>query len=192
VIGMSLMQLGLMATAGPLVSLREKQVLRRMGATPLSKTTMLASQVLFRLTVAFVQTVVLLALGAILFDVHIEASRLPATAGVVLLGATMFIVLGYFLSGLAKTEEAVESLVSLPYFIFMFLSGIFFPIEMMPGWIRPLVDVIPLTYLGDALRKTLLDAGSYFSMTTNLLVMVGWLVVSAVLAVRFFRWEPQG
>jgi len=192
VIGMSLMQLGLMATAGPLVSLREKQVLRRMGATPLSKTTMLASQVLFRLTVAFVQTVVLLALGAILFDVHIEASRLPATAGVVLLGATMFIVLGYFLSGLAKTEEAVESLVSLPYFIFMFLSGIFFPIEMMPDWIRPLVDVIPLTYLGDALRKTLLDAGSYFSMTTNLVVMVGWLVASAVLAVRFFRWEPQG
>jgi len=192
VIGLSLMQLGLMATAGPLVSLREKQVLRRMGATPLSKTTMLASQVLFRLTIAFMQTVVLLALGAILFDVPVEPGRLPATAGVVLLGATMFITIGYLLSGLAKTEEAVESLVSLPYFIFMFLSGIFFPIEMMPGWIRPLVDIIPLTYLGDALRRTLLDAGSYFGMTTSLLVMAAWLVVSAVLAVRFFRWEPQG
>jgi len=192
VIGLSLMQLGLMATAGPLVSLREKQVLRRMGATPLSKTTMLASQVLFRLTIAFMQTVVLLALGAILFDVPVEPGRLPATAGVVLLGATMFITIGYLLSGLAKTEEAVESLVSLPYFIFMFLSGIFFPIEMMPGWIRPLVDIIPLTYLGGALRRTLLDAGSYFGMTTSLLVMAAWLVVSAVLAVRFFRWEPQG
>jgi ABC-2 type transport system permease protein len=192
VIGMSLMQLGLMATAGPLVSLREKQVLRRMGATPLSKTTMLASQVLFRLTIAFVQTVVLLILGAVLFNVPVELSRLPAVAGIVLLGAAMFITLGYLLSGLVKTEEAVESVVSLPYFIFMFLSGIFFPIEMMPDWIRPLVDIIPLTYLGDALRKALLDAGSVFSMTTNLLVMTAWLVVCGVLAVRFFRWEPQG
>ena len=192
VLAMSLMQLGLFATAAPLVSLREKQVLRRMGATPLSKTTMLASQVLFRLTTAFVQTAVIMIVGALLFDVHVEFSRLPAIAGIVLLGAAMFITLGYFLSSLAKTEEAVQGIVSLPNFIFMFLSGIFFPVDMMPDWIRPLVDVIPLTYLGDALRKTMIDAGSYFSMTTNLLVLSAWLVVCAALAVRFFRWEPQG
>ena len=85
----------------------------------------------------------------------------------------------------------MQGIVSLPNFIFMFLSGIFFPLEMMPSWIRPLVNVIPLTYLGDALRATMIDAGDYFSLTRNVLIMAAWLVVSAVLAVQFFKWEPQ-
>ena len=191
VLAMSLMQLGLFGTAAPLVSLREKQVLRRMGATPLSKTTLLASQIAFRLTTAFLQTALIVAVGMLVFDVHIEMGNLPAITGIIMLGSTMFITMGYFISGLAKTEEAVQGIISLPNFIFMFLSGIFFPVEMMPGWIRPLVDVIPLTYLGDALRKTMIDAGSYFSMTRNITILVVWLVVCGVLAVRFFRWEPQ-
>jgi ABC-2 type transport system permease protein len=191
VLAMSLMQLGLFATAGPLVSLREKQVLRRMGATPLSKMTLLASQVSFRLTTALVQTVLLVAVGWAAFSVHIVMANILSILGVVLLGATVFITFGYLISGFAKTEEAVQGIISLPNFIFMFLSGIFFPIEIMPGWIRPVVDLIPLTYLGDALRATMLDAGSTFSMARNIGVLVVWLVACAVLAVHFFRWEPQ-
>jgi ABC-2 type transport system permease protein len=191
VLAMSLMQLGLFGTAGPLVSLREKQVLRRMGATPLSKTTLLASQVSFRLTTALVQTVLLVAVGWAAFSVHIVMANILSILGVVLLGATVFITFGYLISGFAKTEEAVQGIISLPNFIFMFLSGIFFPIEIMPGWIRPVVDLIPLTYLGDALRATMIEAGSSFSMARNLGVLAVWLVACAVLAVRFFRWEPQ-
>lgn len=192
VLAMSLMQLGLFGTAGPLVSLREKQVLRRMGATPLSRTTLLASQVAFRLTTAFVQTALIVVVGMAVFDVQIKTGNLLQITGVMMLGASLFITLGYFLSGIAKTEEAVQGIISLPNFIFMFLSGIFFPVEIMPDWIRPVVDVIPLTYVGDALRKTMIDAGTYFSMTRSLTVMLVWLVVCGVLAVRFFKWEPQG
>lgn len=191
VLAMSLMQLGLFGTAGTLVSLREKQVLRRMGATPLSKTTLLASQIVFRLTTALVQTAILVTVGAVAFDVHIIMANVLSILGVVLLGATVFITFGYFLSGLAKTEEAVQGIISLPNFLFMFLSGIFFPIEIMPGWVRPVVDVIPLTYLGDALRATMIEAGSSFSMARNLGVLAVWLLACGVLAVRFFRWEPQ-
>lgn len=191
ILGMSLMQLGLFGTAGPLVSLREKGVLRRMGATPLSRVALLSSQVAFRLTTAVIQTGLIIAVGMIAFDVQIKIENLPVILGIVLLGASMFITLGYFLSGMAKTQEAVEGLVSLPNFVFMFLSGIFFPVEFMPDWIRPLVNAIPLTYLGDALRETMIEAGSYFSMTRNIGIMVAWLVVCAVLALRFFRWESQ-
>jgi ABC-2 type transport system permease protein len=192
ILAMSLMQLGLFATAAPLVSLREKQVLRRMGATPLTRTVLLASQVAFRLTIAVMQTGIIIVVGMIMFNVHIEMGNLPAIIGIMLLGATLFITLGYFLSGLAKTEEAVQGLISIPNFLFMFLSGIFFPVSYMPGWIRPVVDAIPLTYVGDALRKTMIDAGSYYSLPLSLSIMTAWLAVCAVLAVKFFRWEPQG
>lgn len=191
VLAMSLMQMGLFGTAGPLVALREKQVLRRMGATPLRRTTLLLTQVAFRLSTAMVQMVLIIGLGVLVFDVHMKFENLPAIIGLVMLGGTMFITLGYFISGLAKTEEAVQGIISLPNFIFMFLSGIFFEVEFMPKWIRPVVDAIPLTYLGDALRKTMIDAGSYYPMGRSVAILVGWLVVCAVLAVRFFKWEPQ-
>jgi ABC-2 type transport system permease protein len=191
VLAMSLMQLGLFGTAAPLVSLRERQVLRRMGATPLTKTALLASQIAFRLTTALVQTGTIMLVGSLVFNVHIELANIAGILGIVLLGASVFITMGYFISGFARTEEAVQGLISLPNFIFMFLSGIFFPVDFMPSWIRPLVDVIPLTYLGDALRATMIEAGSYFSMTRNIGILVVWLAVCAALAVRFFRWEPQ-
>ncbi|MCD4684562.1 MAG: ABC transporter permease, partial [Anaerolineae bacterium] len=124
VLAMSLMQLGLFGTAGPLVSLREKGVLRRMGATPLSKSTLLSTQIAFRLTTALVQTVLIIIAGALMFNVQVELANIPQILGVVLLGATVFITLGYFISAFAKTEEAVQGLISLPNFIFMFLSGI--------------------------------------------------------------------
>jgi ABC-2 type transport system permease protein len=191
VLAMSLMQLGLFATAAPLVSLREKGVLRRMSATPLSKTTLLISQVAFRLTTAFAQTGLIVLVGVTVFHVHIVVAHILSIVAMVLLGASLFITMGYFLSGLAKTEEAVNGLIQLPNITFMFLSGIFFPVDIMPGWIRPLVDVIPLTYVGDALRKTMINAGSYFSMTRNVAIMLAWLVVCGVLALRFFRWETE-
>jgi ABC-2 type transport system permease protein len=192
ILAMSLMQLGLFGTAAPLVSLREKQVLRRMGATPLTRTTLLISQVGFRLTIALIQTLLIMAVGVLVFDVHIDPANLPFLLGMVVLGASMFITLGYFIAGLATTEEAVQGIVALPNFLFMFLSGIFFPVEMMPGWLRPLVDAIPLTYLGDAMRKLMIDAGSYYSLTRSVAILAAWLAVCAVLAIRFFKWESQG
>jgi len=192
ILAMSLMQLGLFGTAAPLVSLREKGVLRRMGATPLSRSSLLVSQVAFRMTLAFLQTAILMGVGMAAFDVQIQMENLPLIIGVVLLGASMFITLGYFLSTLANTEEALQGIVALPNFLFMFLSGIFWPVDFMPDWIRPLVDVIPLTYLGDLLRKVMIEAGSYFSWERSILVLGIWLAVCTVLALRFFRWEPQG
>lgn len=191
ILGMSLMQLGLFGTAAPLVSLREKGVLRRMSATPLSRAGLLASQVAFRLTIAAAQTGIIVLVGALVFGVHIEYANFPQIIGIMVLGATMFVTMGYFIAGLAKTEEAVQGVITLPNFIFMFLSGIYFPVEVMPSWIRPLVDIIPLTYLADALRATMIDAGSVFPMTRSIAIMLGWLAVCAALALRFFRWDMQ-
>jgi ABC-2 type transport system permease protein len=192
VLAVSLMQLGLFVTAAPLVGLRERQVLRRMGTTPLGRFTLLASQVAFRLTIALGQVIVVVILGRLVYGVRIDVARLPAVAGCVLLGAAVFITLGYVLAGLAKTEEAVQGLIAVPNILFMMLAGVFFEVESMPGWIRPVVDAIPLTYLADGLRQTMVDAAPLYALTTDMLVLAGWLLACAVLSVRFFKWEAQG
>jgi len=191
VLAMSLMLLGLSATALPLVSLREHHILRRSGTTPLSPGLGLAAQIAFRLSIAALQSAILVAISVIVFDLPMQTSDLPLVAGVVLLGAATFITLGYFLAGLAKTEEAVQGAAALTFLLFTFLSGALLPLWRIPGWIRPVVDAIPLTYLADALRQSMVGASPENSMLTNILVLLGWGLVSAILALRLFSWNPR-
>lgn len=188
ILAMALMQLGIFATAPPLVQLREQQVLRRFGATPLSRTVLLAAQVCLRITIGLTQAVLIILVGSLVFHVHIIGNW-ALLSGFVVLGAFVFVGLGYFISGLAKTQESVTGVSQLINFPMMFLSGLFFPVDTMPTWIRPVVNALPLTYLADALRQIMVGATPLHPLPTDLLVLAAWLAVCTVLAVRFFRWE---
>jgi hypothetical protein len=48
---------------------------------------------------------------------------------------------------------------------------------------------MPLTCLADALRQTMIGAAPLRQLSTDLLVLIVWLVVCAILAVKCFRWE---
>lgn len=191
ILSMGLMQLGLFATAPLLVSLRERHVLRRMSVTPLRRTTLLAAQIAFRLIIAVLQMAVLVIIGILMYGMRVNLAHLPGIIGFTMLGGSVFVALSYLLAAFARTEEAVQGLVGLPNLLFMMLSGIFFPVENMPGWARPLVDAVPLTYLADALRQLIVDAPPLYSLPTDAAVLIAWLVICGALAVRYFRWEPQ-
>lgn len=188
VLAMALMQLGLFGTAPALVALREQQILRRLGATPLPRATLLASQVMQRLTIGFGQMGLILILGVVVFDVAILGS-LALLAAIALLGALTFVAMGYMISAFAKTQESVTGITSILNFPMMFLSGVFFPVEIMPDWIQPVVKAIPLSYLSDALRHLMVGAPSAFGLGLDVAVLGAWLLVCSVLALRFFRWE---
>jgi ABC-2 type transport system permease protein len=188
ILAMSLMQLGLFATATPLVSLRQDQVLRRLGATPLPRWKLLASQVMLRLTIGFAQAAVIVGLSIWVFNVHIEGSLL-AVAGLVLLGALTFVAIGYLVASLARTVESANGITTAVNFPMMFLSGIFFPLALLPAFLTPVVRALPLTYLADALRQVAVGSVPEFPMMVDLAVLAGWAVVCALLSARFFKWE---
>ena len=156
---MALMQLGIFA-AIPLVQQREKLILKRLGATPLPRWTLVGSNIIMRLLIAGAQTVLILGIGAAVFGVQIVGSW-PMIAGFVVLGALAFTSIGYVIASFARTEEAANGMTSVVQFPLMFLSGIFFPIEFMPEWLRAVATFMPLTYLGDALRQTMVGGAPF-------------------------------
>jgi ABC-2 type transport system permease protein len=188
ILAMSLMQLGLFATAQPLVSLREQGVMRRLGATPLSRRLVLASHIAFRMTVGLAQTVIILTLGNLVFQVQI-GDNLPLLALIVVLGMMLFVTIGFAIAGLARSEESAAGIAQLINFPMMFLSGVFFPLSIMPGFLQTVAAALPLTYVADALRQVMVDAPPVNAMGTNLLLTAVWLVVAIGLAVKLFRWE---
>jgi ABC-2 type transport system permease protein len=187
ILAMALMQLGLFASI-PLVAQREKMILKRLSATPLSRLTLVTSNVLMRLLIAAVQTVLIVGIGALLFGVTI-IGNLVVVVGLIALGALVFLAIGYVIASWAKTEEAATTMTSVVQFPLMFLSGIFFPINFMPEWLQPVAAFLPLTYLGDALRQTMVGGAAYVALPIGVAILLGWLVVSTAITARFFRWQ---
>ncbi|MCL5039862.1 MAG: ABC transporter permease, partial [Firmicutes bacterium] len=187
ILGMALMQLGLFGSLR-LVSLRERKILRNLGATPLNRVALLGGEVTVRLLMSLFQALSIVVIGHLVFKVTIVGNWL-AVAGIVLLGAATFTSLGYMLVSFAKTEESGQGLIQVVQFPMMFLSGIFFPPGFMPAFLRPVVKAIPLTYLADALRQVMVGFAPEHSLTTNLTVLFAWMVVTLVLASRLWRWE---
>lgn len=187
ILAMALMQLGVFS-AIPLVEQREKLILKRLGATPLPRWTLVASNIVVRLLIALVQTVLIVAIGLALFDVSIIGSLL-LMLGFVVLGAVTFIAIGYVIASFARTEEAANGITSVVQFPMMFLSGIFFPIAFMPAFLQPIAALMPLTYLGDALRQVMVGGVPYAPLWLDALVLTGWLVVCFLISARWFRWE---
>jgi ABC-2 type transport system permease protein len=181
------MQLGVFG-AIPLAAQREKLIFKRLAATPLRRWSLVGGTVLMRLMIAAVQTVVIVAIGTLVFDVRVLGNPL-LVAFIVALGALTFIAVGFVIGSFARTEEAANAIASVTQFPLMFLSGIFFPIEFMPDVLQPIAAVLPLTYLGDALRQVMVGGSPYVPLALGLAVLTGWLVVCMGIAARFFRWE---
>jgi ABC-2 type transport system permease protein len=184
---MALMQLGVFA-AIPLAAQREKLILKRLGATPLRRWALVVSNILMRLLIAGLQAAIIIGIGIALFDVDVIGSPF-VVAGLVALGAVTFTAIGYVIASYAKTEESANALTSIVQFPLMFLSGIFFPIDFMPEFLRPIAAVLPLTYLGDALRQVMVGGTPYVPLAVGVAILAGWLVASFAISARFFRWQ---
>lgn len=187
ILAMALMQLGIFGTAQPLVSLREQQVLRRLGATPLPRWKLLVSQVLNRLTISAVQAALILGIGAYAFQVHIGNPL--QVASLVLLGAVMFVSLGYLIASISRTSDSANGIAQAINFPMMFLSGIFFPLALLPAFLAPIVRALPLTYLADAFRQVMIGSTPSFPLALDLAIVAAWVVACGVLSIFLFRWE---
>ncbi len=187
ILAMSILFLGLFGSL-TLVEWREKKVLKRFGATPLPRHMMVSSQVVYRLILALMQTLIIIAIAFFVFDVQMVGNWFLLLL-LVLLGALTFISIGYFAVSRAKTVEGAMPIIQIIQFPMLFLSGIFFPLEIMPDFMRPIVSIIPLTYLGDAFRQVMVDATPSYPLMLDIGVLAAWFVICMMLAIRLFRWE---
>lgn len=187
ILAMALMQLGLFG-AIPLVEQREKLIFKRLASTPLGRPTLVGSNVIVRLMIALVQAVLIVAIGSLLFKVEVVGSVLMV-GFLVILGALTFISIGYVVASFARTEETASATTSVLQFPLMFLSGIFFPFELMPPFLKGIGALMPLTYLGDALRQVMVNGAAFAPLGVDIAILGGWFVVCLGISARFFRWQ---
>lgn len=186
-LGVALLWLGVFGTAQPVVAQREGKILRRFQVTAITRATILAAEVAWRVTVGLLQAVLFVLVGYFGFGVGV-VDWLPFGA-TVLLGTLVFVSLGYALAGIGRSLEGTMAIGQLLNFPMMMLSGSIFSADMLPGFFRPVVAAMPLTYLSDLLRQTMVGAPAAHPMGLDFAVLGAWLVVLLGLAVWLWRWE---
>lgn len=188
ILGMTIMQLGISSVAFAFVAERTRGVIRRVMATPIPRRNYMAAHVLQRLILAVVQVLILLAVAVLAFKVTIVGG-LGALLMVALLGAVVFLCLGFAVTGLLTTENqaaVATQIVTLPQ---MFLSGVFFSRDAVPAFLKPVADYLPLTFLNDALRAIATTGATLGDVSAQIIGLLVWAVVSFILAYRLFRLD---
>jgi ABC-2 type transport system permease protein len=67
-------------------------------------------------------------------------------------------------------------------------SGVFFSYERFPEAVLPLIRLLPLTALNDALRAVMNDGAGIVQIAPEMLNLLAWSVVSYLIGLRIFRW----
>ncbi|HSE28086.1 MAG TPA: ABC transporter permease [Gemmatimonadales bacterium] len=187
-LGMNLMGSGIWGIGFAIVDARRKKLLKRLVATPMSRSQYLASFLFSRLAWLVLEVVVLLGFALVAFGVPLRGSL--ATLGLTcLLGSVAFASLGLLLASRARTVEGVSGLMNLTMLPMWIFSGVFFSAARFPEAVQPLIRALPLTAVNDALRATMLEGAGLGTVAPRLAILTAWLLVTFPLAVRLFRWK---
>ncbi|HET6325027.1 MAG TPA: ABC transporter permease [Planctomycetaceae bacterium] len=187
-LGMSLMGGGLWGVGFATVDMRIRKLLKRFLATPMRKGDFLSAIMLSRMLCMIPEVLVLLLFARYAFGVNYYGSY-AALLFLIVLGATMFSGLGLLVASRAKTLEAVSGLMNAVMLPMWMLSGIFFTSDRFPAVAQPVIQLLPLTPLINALRSVMLEGSSLASQSGQIAIMGVWSAVSFAVALRIFRWQ---
>jgi ABC-2 type transport system permease protein len=188
ILSMSIMQLGIFGVSFGFVTLKRRGILRRLKVTPLQPWVFITAQVISRLIVSVAQIALMLLFGVYVLHLHFSGNPFLLLA-VVMLGATVFLSIGFAIAGIAKSEDHVPALANAVTLPMLLLGGVFFSRSNLPDVVRMITEVLPLTHLADAMRAVAIDGAGVMQILPQLIGLGIWAPVCVGLAVWLFRWE---
>ena len=187
-LGMNLMGSGIWGVGFAIVDARKKRLLKRLIATPMSRPQFLASFILSRLTLLVIEVGLLLGFGALVFGVPLRGS-LISLAAICLLSSLAFTSLGLLVASRVQTMEGASGLMNLVMLPMWIFSGVFFSATRFPDSLQPFIQALPLTAVVDALRANILRGAGWESVGPEMAIILAWLGLSFLLALKLFRWR---
>jgi ABC-2 type transport system permease protein len=137
---------------------------------PMTRGQFMLGKVLFQCIMSLAQLGLVLVAAVWILDVQLNYALLPFVGFGMMAGtAAWFFFLAIF-AFLIRRNDAFNTVINVFYFVFMFLSSLFYPLEGTPDWLRIISSLNPLTWYTDVMRWLLLGVGSG-----------GWMLVECLL-----------
>jgi ABC-2 type transport system permease protein len=169
---------------------RETGMLKRLRLSPLPAWALLGAIFLSTMIVALVQVVILLLIGRFAYAVHFPQS-MPAFLIALLVGIFSFTALGVAMSTVIPNQEAAGPLTSTVFFVLLFLSGLWFPLQANSG-LAKFSSVFPVRHILVAVLASFNKVpGQSPWAWHDLLIVAIWGVAAALIGIRRFQWSPR-
>ncbi len=171
---------------------RDNGILKRVRGTPIPPWSYIAGRVASAIWLGFIAIVLMMAVGVIFYGVEIYPRTLPAALVIFVVGVACFAALGLLVAAISPNGDAAPAITNATLLPVAFISGIFFPVQDPPRWMEVAGDFFPLKHFATAFRDCFdpTKTGMQFHWG-DLAYMALWGVVAAILAIRFFKWEPS-
>jgi len=171
---------------------RERGVLKRLRGTPIAPFLFVLSQGITGFVISLLMTVLIVAIGWVLFGVAINWGTLPALLVTLVVGAGGLSALGLGLTALIPSEDAAPAVTNAIMLPLYFISGIFVPESEVPSWVISIAKVFPVYHLNHALQGSFdpFLEGSWWPIS-HWLVLLAWGAIGLLIAIRYFRWVPR-
>jgi ABC-2 type transport system permease protein len=186
IIAMAVMTASLFGTVNLNTELRQKGVIRKLSTTPITRTDWVLSNILYQFTLAIVSTIAMLLVGYAVYNVSLQINAwLPVF---IVLDVFAFVGIGMILTRFVKEAQSAAAAANAIMFPMMFLSGSFFPIEMMPGFLQTLARVLPLYYVNEGLRASMVFVDHMSALRYSAIIGV-FAAVVFILGIIATQWE---
>jgi len=178
------------SAAGSVSAIRERDfgVLNKYMVSPVSRTALVLGKALSAGIRALSQAVVVYVL-ALLLGIRAEWAPLNVIGVLllILMGSAVFSTLSLAIACIVKTHERVMGMGQVMTMPLFFASNAIYPIVLMPGWLRAIASVNPLTYEVDALSALMVRGGaSSIGLGVDFVVLLAFVAMLVAITTRLY------
>jgi len=168
--------------------LRQKGIIRKLATTPITRADWILSNILHQCILAVISTTLMLLVSYAVFGVQLNINAwLPLF---IVLDVFSFVGIGMILTRLVKEAQSASAAANAIMFPMMFLSGSFFPLEMMPEFLQSFATTLPLYYLNEGLRASMVLHDNVTALH-NAAIIGAFAAVVFILGITVTQWEER-
>ncbi|MEW9533080.1 ABC transporter permease [Microbispora sp. NPDC049125] len=199
-IGAGVMGAGFQSLGIGIAGDRDDGTLKRLAGTPMPRAAYFIGKVASVLVIAFLEVLILLVIGVLMYDLTLprDVPTWATFAWVFVLGVSAAALLGIAASSLPRSAKSAAAVISMPFVVLQFISGVFIPFTEMPPWVINVASFFPLKWMCQGFRSVFLgDAGAALETTGSYelgrvaLVLGAWVVGGLILCMTTFRWKSR-
>ena len=188
IIAMAIMTESLFGTVHVNTELRQKGIIRKLATTPITRADWILSNILHQCILAVISTTLMLLVSYAVFGVQLNINAwLPLF---IVLDVFSFVGIGMILTRLVKEAQSASAAANAIMFPMMFLSGSFFPLEMMPEFLQSFATTLPLYYLNEGLRASMVLHDNVTALH-NAAIIGAFSAVVFILGITVTQWEER-
>jgi ABC-2 type transport system permease protein len=164
---------------------KEQGTMDGLLASPIPHISIILGKVAAQTVRGLIQGFLILGLSMVLFGVQIYGSPIIMLI-VMVLGTASFVGVGIIMTAVAPDQETAQMMTIILQFPMMFISGILFPIDQLPGWLQLIGKALPLYYAADALRKVIILNATLAAIMPDVLILIVYTFLTMTIAIPLF------